>query len=490
MREALTARFIPKGNPEPPCVRRVKDIDSHAFSLLYSWIVSLPALIIKPPFNMKKLLIITWVVLFFVAAGCENDRDEPLDNPTNPESPSYNPANPNNEKLQPFEIRYTSTDGTKVLPSTSNMAFGHGFKIVSNTYYNGIGTIIFDGDITKIGQKAFYNCSNLANISYPDNVKTIDSSAFSGCSNLEKIRINDNVISIGDEAFRNCKSLASVHIGNGVTSIGDYTFYGCSSLASAHIGNGVTSIGDYAFDGCGSLASVHIGNGVTSIGSRAFYECKNLSKVEFASVESLCKIQFKSYYSNPMSNGANLWIGGKEIRELVIPNTVTSIGDCTFCGCIGLTSVTISDNVTSIGVSAFYDCNGLTSVTIPDNVTSIGDYAFTDCSSLESVTIGKNVTNIGKYAFCTLESNGYWDVNTHIIETMYFRGSTPPELFCPSGYFPTYQKYSHYIFPFYANTIYVPRGSVEAYREATKFTYEPAGQVFSCANNIKPYDFH
>ena len=72
--------------------------------------------------------------------------------------------------------------------------------------------------------------------------------------------------------------------------------------------------------------------------------------------------------------------------------SVTSIGNCAFCGCSSLTSVTIPNSVTSIGASAFAYCSGLTSVTIPNSFTSIGDRAFACCSGLTSVTIPNSVT--------------------------------------------------------------------------------------------------
>ncbi|MBQ8283185.1 MAG: leucine-rich repeat domain-containing protein [Paraprevotella sp.] len=74
------------------------------------------------------------------------------------------------------------------------------------------------------------------------------------------------------------------------------------------------------------------------------------------------------------------------IKECVIENGVTSIGDYAFYNCTGLTSITIPESATSIGSSAFSSCSGLTSITIPESVTSIGDEAFHGCSGLTSVT--------------------------------------------------------------------------------------------------------
>jgi hypothetical protein len=110
------------------------------------------------------------------------------------------------------------------------------------------------------------------------------------------------------------------------------------------------------------LTSLVIPDSVTSIGNFAFGECSGLV-------------------------------------SLVIPDSVTSIRDYAFYGCSGLTSLVIPDSVTNIGDSAFLGCSGLTSLVISDSVTSIGWNAFSECSSLSSLVIPESMTSIGSEAF-------------------------------------------------------------------------------------------
>ena len=86
-------------------------------------------------------------------------------------------------------------------------------------------------------------------------------------------------------------------------------------------------------------------------------------------------------------------------KDVVIPDSVTSIGDAAFGNCHRLANITIPDSVTSIGDYAFIDCVSLTSITIPDSVTSIGKGAFENCTALTSIIIPNSVINIGDKVF-------------------------------------------------------------------------------------------
>jgi hypothetical protein len=352
--------------------------------------------------------------------------------------------------------------GDLVIPKTVRDEFGYDYtvtKIGDYAFYNcpDLTSVTIPNSVTSIGKYAFSDCYDLASVTIPNSVASIGDGAFSGCSDLTSVTIPNSVTSIGDGAFSGCSDLTSVTIPNSVTSIGDSAFQGCNGLAKvcitdlaswcgisfsdeysnplyyAHhlylndievknlvIPKTVASIGvrafancsaltsatisssvsDYAFYGCTGLTSVTIGSSVTSIGSNAFENCSGLTKVCITDLAAWCGINYSAdEYANPLYYAHHLYLNDIEVTNLVIPGTVTSIGDLAFADCYGLTSVTIPNSVTSIGDLAFADCHGLTSVAIPNSVTSIGGEAFINCSGLTSVSISNSVTEISDGAF-------------------------------------------------------------------------------------------
>ncbi|MBR5728885.1 MAG: leucine-rich repeat protein [Prevotella sp.] len=177
-------------------------------------------------------------------------------------------------------------------------------------------------------------------------------------------------------------------------SFGEY-----SNLTSVTIPNSVTRIEPEAFGGCSNLTSVNIPNSVTEIAYGAFDRCNGLTSVHITDLEAWCRISFGSCDANPLYYAHHLYLNGEEVKDLVIPNSVTNLGPSAFQGCSGLTSLTIPNSVTSIEKYAFAECSGLTSVSIPSSLTSLGTAIFWGCSNLASVTIPNSVTSIGAYAF-------------------------------------------------------------------------------------------
>ena len=257
--------------------------------------------------------------------------------------------------------------------------------------------------VISIVPYAFHWANNLTSVIIPEGVTSIGDNAFFSCSSLTDIKIPDSVTNIGIGAFSYCDNLKRVVLPNGLEDIGDKIFYRSKKLSNVVIPPSVKRIGKESFWGCG-LKSVSLGKNVTNIGFRAFYACYKLKSITVDKENDNYKDIDGDLYTKDGKVLIQYAIGKKE-TSFTIPNGVVSISDWALWGCDRLANVVIPDTVTSIGEHAFSAWNSsLTSIIIPDGVTTIGEYAFSDCKKLTNVVIGKGVTNIGKWSFSRCEN--------------------------------------------------------------------------------------
>ena len=260
-------------------------------------------------------------------------------------------AQPNNE------IWYTSTTGEAVIPA-DNAYFGA--DLVSNTYENGKGVITFDGDVTTIGDDAFWTSNQ-----EPGTLKTIS--------------LPESCTSIGMSAFQFQSAIEEFGFPETLQSIGALAFYGCTALPSVSLYNTLTEIGDFAFGACDSLKQVAIPHTVQVMGNSVFAECKSLERFDG---------KYADETGRALINGNKLLaIAPAGLTTYTIPDGVTIIGGSVFKACANFLEINIPEGVTQINMVAFDGCTGLSSITIPSSMQSLGGNAFSNCTGLESIFV-------------------------------------------------------------------------------------------------------
>lgn len=140
-------------------------------------------------------------------------------------------------------IYYTSTDGNIVKPFNGS-AFGA--NIISNEYNDGLGKIVFDSPVMRIGNNAFYECKTLRSMTIPESVISIGDNAYYYCSALGNVRLSDATLTIGKRAFYKCGNL-NIKLTNKITSIGDEAFRYAFRNTIIEIPASVKQIGESAF---------------------------------------------------------------------------------------------------------------------------------------------------------------------------------------------------------------------------------------------------
>ena len=313
--------------------------------------------------------------------------------------------------------------------------------------------------VTSIGFGAFESCSGLTDINIPESVVSIGEHAFQDNSNLKSIKIPEGITKIAGYTFAYCENLEKVIIPESVTDIDEHAFVQCFNLESITIPSNLVNLGQGAFAGCNCLTDITIPESVMNIGEYAFSECNNLAAVynnsdlnitigsnDNGMVAAYAKAVYNkdgSVQYKESEGGLPLLVtndgfvfkidSGNYILTSYIGNEETVTLPLNVNGnaysiyqMSGIKNVIIPDGITSISASAFERCYSLKSVKLPDSLISIGENAFATCTNLKSITIPKGVRDIDKKALerSTLEelkvdeeNPKYHSINNCIIET-------------------------------------------------------------------------
>ena len=411
----------------------------------------------------------------------------------------------------------------------------------------------FPSGLTSIGHNAFYGCTSLTSLQFPSNLTSIGNSAFAGCKGLTSLQFPSGLTFIGGAAFEDCTSLVSLQLPSGLTSIGSAAFENCTSLVSLQLPSGLTSIGSAAFAYCSGLTTLQFPSGLTSIGVRAFQNCTGLTSLELPS--GLTKIEegafwgcsninsIYAYMPDPLlfdgeakdfptcfNENCTLYVPKKSytayivapgwgdfktiakfnpdlIRDWVTKNVAqagtlsTVIGEdkenitkLKLTGNLNDTDVQYLEEMIreaallelnlkdallyTINVCRFSDCKSLTSLVLPDVLQRIEKAAFSNCTGLTTISLPAGL----EYMYAAFDGNIG-------LTSIYANMPTPLQ---DAYSFDGVDKSNCYL--------YVPKGSLDAYRqdeEWGRFPYiagleqDPATGLVSldiCPNGYRNYE--
>lgn len=305
---------------------------------------------------------------------------------------------------------YNGTDAEVVIPDNVTSVAANVFRnhpeITKITLPAGL-TSIPDGSFTESTSltHVVFNSTNFADRSQAGRLPTEAQQLFPYMTTLE-IGANVTRIPRGMFAFT---ALTSVVVPATVTTIDQYAFYNCESLTSVTLNEGLTTLGIGAFQNCAIGGTLTIPSTLTSFGANAFaanmqnqislvYNVPDL-QISTMSVSTglfaTANVTSVQFGANVVAIPAMMFTGNTTLTAIVLPNTITKIGERAFMGCTNLESINIPDGVTEIPYATFKNCAKLTgTLTIGENITALGNNAFAGTGYTKLVYNAKSASSV------------------------------------------------------------------------------------------------
>ena len=341
---------------------------------------------------------------------------------------AYDIAVKNNDGVTIYYNYINNGKELAVAPKSSGSA-----SYQDDVIYNIPQTVTIEGTeypVTKIEESAFLK-SKVVFLTIPEGIKNIGKDAFSQCAQLKSVKIPDSVT--GElNCFYGCEMLTSIEIGENITKIGNRAFVGCKKLEKIVFPDKVAEVNVTAFNDCNSLTTLSFGSGISKFTytSSKWQNCNSLNKIIIRDLSAWCRADFvidsgaNSYYTSPISKAGYIYSDeNTRIKNLIIPNGISSIKRGSFLGCIGIESVTI-----------------------PNSVTTVEDFAFYGSKNIKKIIFGKSVNYIGRDNFRECTNLG----------TIICLSEIPPSLYHESVFYESKNI-----------NLFVPKGCVSAYKEST-----------------------
>ena len=273
--------------------------------------------------------------------------------------------------------------------------------------------VVLGNALQNINDYAFANCIKLPNISFPASLATIDNYAFASCQVLASTSFqetSDHELKINNASFKDCVALPGVNFPGQLSLLGNNTYQGCTVLKDVVFNKNeqyqpALTIGDYTFAQCSLINTLSFPGRLTSVGNYTFSECTYLTNLTFE--DSNEAVTLGSGATGETDRGYMLPLfGNSNLTSLYMGRNVdyTADKDCSYSPFYNqqfLTDVRFSQagTVTYCKDYLLYKVNNCESLILPESLTTIGNWTFRGMSKLGGIVIPNAVTTIGTYAF-------------------------------------------------------------------------------------------
>lgn len=294
------------------------------------------------------------------------------------------------------EVEYINREAFRGCKSLQTLHLHSGIHKIGESAFRdclSLKSLVVDSDELELGERSFENCASLFEISLKNSITELYGGVFNSCKSLEHIQLPSSLTILGESAFADCAKLKEIIIPDPVTKIDDMAFNGCLDLEKIQLNSNLNKIGKNAFKDCQSLSEIYIPQKVNNIGAGIFRGCSGLKSVIVDPKNKFYKtvdnVLFNKNKSSLICYAVN---DGKTTYE--IPDSVMFICDWAFYNS-ELQHIVIPDSVTEIGEGAFCNCTELQELVLPDSITRIDDSAFRGCSALKKLVIPDSVVEFG-----------------------------------------------------------------------------------------------
>lgn len=273
-----------------------------------------------------------------------------------------------------------------ILPNTVTNIYGRAFSGTDN-----LSTITIPSGLIEIRDETFYGATGLTNIVIPSSIKSIGRNAFYNTNSLTYISIPKSVSSLSEYAFYGASSIEEINFESDsqIKQIKQYTFGNMDSLTKINLPN-INYIDSYAFSNAKELKELIIPDSVISIGEKILFGASKLEKIEMPHLTyNNVKNRFGYLFGESPFNNAYLASGyyiPSTLKEVTITKE-TIIVRYAFKNIVSLRNVNLLGKVTEIQLEAFNGTRNITKITVPDTVVSIGFQAFGGMGELVEITL-------------------------------------------------------------------------------------------------------